>query len=238
MKVLPFPCVRPVPEHVDEVVAWPADALDGPAGADVLAAQQAGGALMYDPSRSYYVVERATTEGVVTGVVGICTTAAYEDGTIAWATEATETDVQARAESICSLGAQAVPVVAGYADQPVLDIIIGAAKGSTPLYAFISDDGARCTVWEVRRTDAVEALKAMFEQVPNAHAVNGTHAAASVAATRILQNRAQEEGELTGTEPFNFILTALFPASALCTADTASRLEGMLANLFIHRIAR
>ena len=121
-----------------------------------------------------------------------------------------------RIEHIEALGCQTGPIFLTYRDQPVLDMIVGAAKTSTPLYDFTDEAGVRQTVWEVARRDAVDALHAMLGQIPCAYIADGHHRAASaVKVAQRMREQAKAEGMYTGKEPFNYFLSVLFPASQL-----------------------
>ena len=78
-----------------------------------------------------------------------------------------------RVKHIRALGCQTGPIFLTYRDQPVLDMIVGAAMTSTPLYDFADESGVRQTVWEVVRHDAVDALRAMLGQIPCAYIADG-----------------------------------------------------------------
>lgn len=252
MRVLPFPCIRPVPEHAAEVAALPYDVFDRAEaaayvrerplsflnidrpetqfapdqdmyapevyarGAELLRERIDDGTYIADGNRSYYVYELEMDGHVQTGVVAVCAVDEYEDGTIKRHELTREDKERDRIEHMRALGCQTGPIFLTYRDQPVLDVIIGAAKSATPLYRFTDDEGVRQTVWEIARPDAVEAVHAMFQQVPCAYIADGHHRTASaVKVAQAMREEARAAGTLTGKEPFNFFLSVLFPASQL-----------------------
>lgn len=252
MRVLPFPCIRPVPEHAAEVAALPYDVFDRAEaaayvrerplsflnidrpetqfapdqdmyapevyarGAELLRERIDDGTYIADGNRSYYVYELEMDGHVQTGVVAVCAVDEYEDGTIKRHELTREDKERDRIEHMRALGCQTGPIFLTYRDQPVLDVIIGAAKSATPLYRFTDDEGVRQTVWEIARPDAVEAVHAMFQQVPCAYIADGHHRTASaVKVAQAMREEARTAGTLTGKEPFNFFLSVLFPASQL-----------------------
>ena len=252
MRVLPFPCIRPVPEHAAEVAALPYDVFDRAEaaayvadrplsflnidrpetqfppeqdmyapevyarGGDLLRERIDDGTYIADGNRSYYIYELTMDGRSQTGVVGVCAVDEYEGGTIKRHELTRAEKERDRIEHIRALGCQTGPIFLTYRDQPVLDIIIGAAKTATPLYDFTDDEGVRQTVWEIARPEAVEALHAMFEKVPCAYIADGHHRTASaVKVAQAMRDEAREAGTLTGKEPFNFFLAVLFPASQL-----------------------
>ena len=252
MKALPFPCIRPVPEHAAEVAALPYDVFDraearaAVAGrprsflnidrpdtqfapkqdmyapevyaraAELLHERIEDGTYVEDRNLAYYIYELAWEGRTQTGIVTVCSVDDYETGTIR-RHELTRADKERdRIEHIRALGCQTGPIFLTFRDQPVLDMIVGAAKASTPLYRFTDEEHVTQTVWEVVRRDAVDALRAMLDQVPCAYIADGHHRAASaVQVARELREQAKADGTFTGKEPFNYFLSVLFPASQL-----------------------
>lgn len=252
MRALPFPCIRPVPEHAAEVAALPYDVFDRAEaaayvadhplsflnidrpetqfapeqdmyapevyerGAALLRERIEDGTLVEDRNLSYYIYELSWEGRTQTGIVAVCSVDEYEQGVIKRHELTREEKERDRIEHIGALGCQTGPIFLAYRDQPVLDMIVGAAKTSTPLYAFTDDDGVRQTVWEVVRRDAVDALHAMLGQIPCAYIADGHHRAASaVRLAQRMREEARAAGTYTGKEPFNYFLSVLFPASQL-----------------------
>lgn len=252
MRVLPFPCIRPVPERAAEVAALPYDvfdraeaaayvaghprsflAIDRPEtqfpseqdmyapevyarAAELLRERIEDGTYIEDRTRAYYIYELAWQGRVQTGLVGVCAIDEYEDGIIKRHELTRQEKERDRIEHIRALACQTGPIFLTYRDEPVLGIIIAAAKEGSPLYSFTDEDGVRQTVWEVARPEAVEAIHAMFEHIPCAYIADGHHRAASaVHVAQELRDEARAAGTYTGTEPFNYFLSVLFPASEL-----------------------
>lgn len=252
MRALPFPCIRPVPEHAAEVAALPYDVFDRgeaaeyvedrplsflnidrpetqfPAdqdmyapevyarGAELLHERLEDGTFVEDRNLAYYIYRLAWEGHVQTGIVCVCAVDEFESGVIKRHELTREDKERDRIEHIEALGCQTGPIFLAYRDQPVLDMIVGAATTSTPLYDFADESGVRQTVWEVVRHDAVDALRAMLGTIPCAYIADGHHRAASaVKVARRMREEAQAAGTYTGKEPFNYILSVLFPASQL-----------------------
>ncbi len=252
MRVLPFPCIRPVPAHAAEVAALPYDVFDRAEAAayvqerplsflnidrpetqfapdqdmyapevyaraaELLHERLDDGTYIADTNRAYYIYELRCGAHTQTGLVGVCAIDEYEDGTIKRHELTREDKERDRIEHMRALGCQTGPIFLTYRDQPVLDIIINAAKESTPIYRFTDDEGVEQTVWEVVREDAVEAIHSMFAHVPCAYIADGHHRTASaVKVAQAMRDQARKDGTLTGKEPFNFFLSVLFPASQL-----------------------
>lgn len=237
MKALPFPCIRPVPEHAPAIASLPAGALTT---RDELTARIEAGELVEDRNLSYYLYELATGGRVLSGIIAVCSL----DACVAVSTSGEmppldEDAVRAEIERIRELGCQTSPVILTHPDQPVLEMIAGAAKTSAALYTLENGAGDRQTVWEVTRREAIDALHAMLEQVPPARVCGGRiplEAAARVA--RDERERAQAAGTFTGKEPFNYVLAILVPESQAGLMSGGGELELPLGHLFAHRIMR
>lgn len=252
MRALPFPCIRPVPEHAAEVAALPYDVFDRgeaaeyvedrplsflnidrpetqfPAdqdmyapevytrGAGLLHERLEDGTFVEDRNLAYYIYRLAWEGHVQTGIVCVCAVDEFESGVIKRHELTREDKERDRIEHIGALGCQTGPIFLTYRDQPVLDMIVGAATTSTPLYDFADESGVRQSVWEVARHDAVDALRAMLGTIPCAYIADGHHRAASaVKVARRMREEARAAGTYTGKEPFNYVLSVLFPASQL-----------------------
>ena len=252
MRALPFPCIRPVPEHAAEVAALPYDVFDRgeaaeyiegrplsflnidrpetqfPAdqdmyapevytrGAGLLHERLEDGTFVEDRNLAYYIYRLAWEGHVQTGIVCVCAVDEFESGVIKRHELTREDKERDRIEHIEALGCQTGPIFLTYRDQPVLGMIVGAATTSTPLYDFADESGVRQTVWEVVRHDAVDALRAMLGTIPCAYIADGHHRAASaVKVARRMREETRAAGTYTGKEPFNYVLSVLFPASQL-----------------------
>ena len=226
MKALPFPCIRPAQDRVLEALPQMVGILSGN---DTLRGAIADGLMLKDPGAAYYVYECSGEPGRVTGVVAICPTSVLAGGK-----GDASADVAAAAHAIAELKVQPHPVSLAYEASPVMDIILGAAKEGASLYAVTDPTGITHRVWEVKREDAVAAIRAMLDQAPEpTPADDPTYAAALAGAAQLLADDARTAGTYTGKEPFNFTVAALFPA-----AQVAGGAPQVPTGLFTHQIAR
>lgn len=228
MKALPFPCIRPAQDRVLEALPQ----MGGILGSnDALRGAIADGLMLKDPGTAYYVYECSGEPGRVTGVVAICPI-----GVLAGGDEAAgaRTDVATAAHAIAELKVQPRPVSLAYEASPVMDIILGAAKEGASLYAVTDPAGITHRVWEVKREDAVGAIRAMLDQAPEPIlADDPDYAAALAGASQLLADEARTAGTYTGKEPFNFTVAALFPAAQVSVAAPQVPM-----GLLTHQIAR
>ena len=152
--------------------------------------------MLKDPGAAYYVYECSGEPGRVTGVVAICPVGALAGG------DAVAADTTAAARAIADLKVQPRPVSLAYEASPVMDIILGAAKEGASLYAVTDPAGITHRAWEVKREDAVGAIRAMLDQAPEpALADDPAYAAALTGASQLLADEARSAGTYTGKEP-------------------------------------
>ena len=226
MKALPFPCIRPAQDRVLEALPQMSDILSGN---DALRGAIADGLMLKDPGAAYYVYECSGEPGRATGVVAICPI-----GVIAGGEADASADATAAARAIAELKVQPRPVSLAYEASPVMDIILGAAKEGASLYAVTGPAGITHRVWEVKREDAVGAIRAMLDQAPEpVLADDPTYAAALAGASQLLADEARADGTYTGKEPFNFTVAALFPA-----AQVSGAAPQVPTGLLTHQVAR
>ena len=228
MKALPFPCIRPAQDRVLEALPAMGSILSNN---EALRGAIADGLMLKDPGAAYYVYECSGEPGRVTGVVVICPVNVLT-GSDEAAAECVDTLAAARA--IAELKVQPRPVSLAYEASPVMDIILGAAKEGASLYAVTDPAGITHRVWEVKREDAVAAIRAMLDQAPDpVFAGDSVYAAALTGASQILTDEARAAGVYSGKEPFNFAVAVLFPA-----AQVSSGAPQVPTGLLTHQISR
>lgn len=225
MKALPFPCIRPAQDRVLEALPAMDSILSDN---EALRGAIADGLMLKDPGAAYYVYECSGEPGRVTGVVAICPVGVLTGD------DAASADAAAAARTIAELKVQPRPVSLAYEASPVMDIILGAAKEGASLYAVTDPAGITHRVWEVKREDAVAAIRAMLDQAPEpALADDPAYAAALAGAAQLLADEARAAGTYTGKEPFNFTVAVLFPA-----AQVSGGAPQIPTGLLTHQIAR
>lgn len=228
MKALPFPCIRPAQDRVLEALPAMGSILSGN---DALRGAIADGLMLKDPGAAYYVYECSGEPGRVTGVVAICPVNVLTGGDEA---AAESIDALATARAIAELKVQPRPVSLAYEASPVMDIILSAAKEGASLYAVTDPAGVTHRVWEVKREDAVAAIRAMLDQAPDpVFAGDSAYVAALAGASQILADEACAAGAYSGKEPFNFAVAVLFPA-----AQVSGSAPQVPTGLLTHQVSR
>lgn len=227
MKALPFPCIRPAQDRVLEALPAMGSILSGN---DALRGAIADGLMLKDPGAAYYVYECSGEPGRVTGVVAICPVNVLTGGD-----EAAAESIDALApRAIAELKVQPRPVSLAYEASPVMDIILSAAKEGASLYAVTDPAGVTHRVWEVKREDAVAAIRAMLDQAPDpVFAGDSAYVAALAGASQILADEARAAGAYSGKEPFNFAVAVLFPA-----AQVSGSAPQVPTGLLTHQVSR
>ena len=225
MKALPFPCIRPAQDRALEALPAMDSILSDN---EALRGAIADGLMLKDPGAAYYVYECSGEPGRVTGVVAICPVGVLTGD------DAASADAAAGARTIAELKVQPRPVSLAYEASPVMDIILGAAKEGASLYAVTDPAGITHRVWEVKREDAVAAIRAMLDQAPEpALADDPAYAVALTGAAQLLADEARAAGTYTGKEPFNFTVAVLFPA-----AQVSGGAPQVPTGLLTHQISR
>ena len=228
MKALPFPCIRPAQDRVLEALPAMGSILNGN---DALRGAIADGLMLKDPGAAYYVYECSGEPGRVTGVVAICPVNVLMGSDEA---AAESVDALAAARAIAELKVQPRPVTLAYEASPVMDIILSAAKEGASLYAVTDPAGVTHRVWEVKREDAVAAIRAMLDQAPDpVFAGDSAYVAALAGASQILADEARAAGAYSGKEPFNFAVAVLFPA-----AQVSGSAPQVPTGLLTHQVSR
>lgn len=228
MKALPFPCIRPAQDRVLEALPAMGSILSGN---DALRGAISDGLMLKDPGAAYYVYECSGEPGRVTGVVAICPVNVLTGGDEA---AAESIDALATARAIAELKVQPRPVSLAYEASPVMDIILSAAKEGASLYAVTDPAGVTHRVWEVKREDAVAAIRAMLDQAPDpVFAGDSAYVAALAGASQILADEALAAGAYSGKEPFNFAVAVLFPA-----AQVSGSAPQVPTGLLTHQVSR
>ena len=113
----------------------------------------------------------------------------------------------------------------------------GAVQEGTCLYDFVSPDGIAHRVWRISGKEDCLAVHEAFGRVKRLYIADGHHRCASAA--RVAQECRRECPDYTGEEPFNFILSVLFPDDQLTILEynrVIRDLNGLTPEEFLDRI--
>ena len=205
-------------------------------GAENLQAMIQAGVLVRDPAPCYYAYRIVMGSHSQTGLVAAASVADYDTNRIR-NHEFTRPDKEDdRVRQIDALDAQTGPVLLAYPDAPEVDAILAAASGGIP----DSDaelDGVRHTIWVIRDRAILARITAAFNAMPALYIADGHHRSAS--ASRIAAARRAANPGHTGSEPYNFFLSVIFPAHEMRIMDynrVVTDLNGLSAEAFIERV--
>ena len=205
-----------------EVLSQPIDVL---ATADTVMQAQEAGILLKDAHLSYYLYENTAANGSrQTALVGICTLESL-------ACDIAQ-DVEAAPSGACP-ALQCTPAPVTYKPQPVLDVILSAAQQGAPLYDLYDPSGTRHRIWHIGRTEAVEAVRTMVQQIPSVSDGSSGILASMAAHARTARKEAQAADTFTGREPFNYVLLALYPVD-----DNEATPPTMPLGFLAHQVAK
>jgi uncharacterized protein (DUF1015 family) len=204
-------------------------------GAENLQAMIRAGVLVRDPAPCYYAYRIVMGSHSQTGIVAAASVADYDTNRIR-KHEFTRPDKEDdRVRQIDALEAQTGPVLLAYPAAPEVDAILAAASAGAP----DSDaelDGVRHTLWVIRDPAILARITAAFDAMPALYIADGHHRSAS--ASRIAAARRAANPGHTGSEPYNFFLSVIFPAHEMRIMDynrVITDLNGMSAEAFLQK---
>ena len=205
-------------------------------GAENLQAMIQAGVLARDPAPCYYAYRIVMGSHTQTGIVAAASVADYDTNRIR-KHEFTRPDKEDdRVRQIDALDAQTGPVLLAYPAAPEVDAVLAEAS------AGIADsdaelDGVRHTLWVIRDPAIQARITAAFNAMPALYIADGHHRSAS--ASRIAAARRAANPGHTGSEPYNFFLSVVFPAHQMRILDynrVIADLNGLSAQAFLERV--
>lgn len=248
-EIRPFQAIRPAEGYAERIAALPYDVFSlAEAGAEVereplsflaidlpeLSAapgediyQRAGallrqriqeGYFIQEETPCFYLYEQTMGGRSQTGVCALTRVDDYLNGVIK-RHENTRADKEAdRIAHVEGCSAQTGPIFLAYrAKDLIRELTDHIRETETPLYDFVSSDGVGHRVWRVEDEELIEQLYDAFEDVEAFYIADGHHrCAAAVACAK--QYRSQNL-DYSGEEPWNFILSVIFPDEELRILD-------------------
>lgn len=167
------------------------------------------GVLVRDRSDCYYVYRQRMGSITQTGLVVCAGVDDYQHGVIK-KHELTRADKEEdRVRHIDCLDANDEPVFLTCREQPAIGGIIAEATSGPAEYDFTTDDGVSHSLWVVADREAIDALTALFAEIPALYVADGHHR--SAAAGRVRELREEANPAHAGSEEYNYFLTVIFP---------------------------
>lgn len=268
-EIRPFRAIRPQKGYADRIAALPYDvfslqearaevereplsflAIDRPEtiageGEDIyrkagdrLKEQIAEGFYLQDELPAFYVYELTAGARSQTGIGALTRVDDYLEGAIC-RHENTRADKEAdRVCHVQACRAQTGPIFMAYRAQEGIRGLIQDVKDSEePVYDIETPDRVRHRIWAVYEPEQLEELCEAFESVSRFYIADGHHRCAA-AVSYALQRRKQKP-DYDGEEPWNFILSVLFPDDELKIMDynrVVKDLNGLTRKQLLHQI--
>ena len=178
--------------------------------ADNLAALRELNVLIQDQEPALYVYRIRMGEHVQTGIVGTASVDEYDAGTIKKHEKTRPAKENDRTRHMLALGAQPGPVFLTYREDPEITALADAATTGEPLYSVTAEPNVEHMLWRVAQPAPFEER---FAKVPCLYIADGHHRIASASRARAELRRANPAH--TGEEPYNFLLSVIFPHNQL-----------------------
>jgi uncharacterized protein (DUF1015 family) len=206
-------------------------------GAENLRQLIEAGVLVRDPAACYYAYRIVMGDHSQTGLVAAASVADYDTNRIR-KHEFTRPDKEDdRVRQIDALDAQTGPVLLAYPAAPEVDAILAdATRGAPDSDAEL--DGVRHTLWVIRNAAIQARITAAFNAMNALYIADGHHRSAS--ASRIAATRRAANPAHSGSEPYNFFLSVIFPAHEMAIMDynrVITDLNGLSAEAFLERVS-
>ncbi|HJA92436.1 MAG TPA: DUF1015 domain-containing protein [Candidatus Eisenbergiella merdipullorum] len=204
---------------------------------DLLGQRMKEGSFRQEEKPCYYIYELERLGHVQTGIAACVSVDDYLNGVIRRHENTRKEKEDDRTRHVKACEAQTGPVFLAYRATEEIAAVTKRCRQEPCLYDFCSPDGIRHRVWRIGRQDEIEALHEAFGRVKRLYIADGHHRCAS--AVRVAQEYRKEHPDHTGEEPYNYILSVLFPDDQLTILEynrVIRDLNGMTPREFLQKI--
>lgn len=195
------------------------------------------GVLKQDNSPKYYLYQLVMGNHVQTGLVAAASVEAYDQGRIR-RHELTRPDKEDdRVRQIDALNAQTGPVLLAYKQDHDLQAIIDRLIQTFPNADVTADDNVQHRLWVVSNETDISTISNRINQMPFLYIADGHHR--SAAASRVAQQRREQNPQHSGDESYNYFLTVMFPdvqMKILSYNRVVKDLNGLDENAFLEKV--
>ena len=205
---------------------------------ELLAEQIAKGEFITEQKPCFYLYELVMDGRSQTGIVGCASIDDYTQNVIKKHENTRAEKEEDRIRHVDVLDAQTGPIFLAYRRNEKLSEIVEAYKGGSPLYDFVSEDAVRHRVFCIDKSEDIEKISAVFQDMRQIYIADGHHRCAS--AVRVGLKRRTEHPDYTGEEEFNYFLSVLFSDSELMIMDynrVVKDLNGLTREQFLSRLS-
>ncbi len=195
------------------------------------------GTLIHEDVPCLYVYQQRMGNHVQAGLVGLCSVAEYETGSIKRHEFTRQDKEDDRTRHVTEQAANAEPVFLAYRAVPYIDRIVDDVRRKQPVYDVVTPDGIGHTVWVIREEVLVRELVNLFNGVPALYIADGHHRTA--AAIRYGQACRKATPGATGDESFESFMAVVFPHDQLKIMDynrVVKDLNGLSPDAFIAKV--
>ncbi|HBL71953.1 MAG TPA: DUF1015 domain-containing protein, partial [Bacteroidales bacterium] len=175
------------------------------------------GWLVQDEADRYYVYAQTMNGKTQYGLVVCANVDDYLEGRIK-KHELTRRDKEEdRMKHVRVNDANIEPVFFAYPAMAELDAIVARYTAATPVYDFVAPDGFGHHFWIIDQQNDIEAITALFAQLPALYIADGHHR--SAAAALVGAEKARNNPNHRGDEEYNFFMAVCFPDNQLTIID-------------------
>ena len=195
------------------------------------------GSLQQEAEPCYYIYELEWQGRVQTGIAACVSVDDYLNGVIRRHENTRSDKEEDRTRHVRACEAQTGPVFLAYRAAKAVTTVTERCRREACLYDFASPDGISHLVWRIGRKEDILAVHEAFEKVERLYIADGHHRCAS--AVRVAQECRRRCPDYTGEEPFNFILSVLFPDDQLTILEynrVIRDLNGLTPQEFLRKI--
>lgn len=195
------------------------------------------GSLQQEAEPCYYIYELEWQGRVQTGIAACVSVDDYLNGVIRRHENTRSDKEEDRTRHVRACEAQTGPVFLAYRAAKAVTTVTERCRREACLYDFASPDGISHRVWRIGRKEDIRAVHEAFEKVERLYIADGHHRCAS--AVRVAQECRRRCPDYTGEEPFNFILSVLFPDDQLTILEynrVIRDLNGLTPQEFLRKI--
>ena len=195
------------------------------------------GSLQQEAEPCYYIYELERQGRVQTGIAACVSVDDYLNGVIRRHENTRSDKEEDRTRHVRACEAQTGPVFLAYRAAKAVTSVTERCRREACLYDFASPDGISHRVWRIGRKEDIRAVHEAFEKVERLYIADGHHRCAS--AVRVAQECRRRCPDYTGEEPFNFILSVLFPDDQLTILEynrVIRDLNGLTPQEFLRKI--
>ena len=178
--------------------------------AENLGSLQQGGHLSQADEPSIFIYRQIYQGQAQHGVVCCYDVEHYRSGEIKKHEKTRPVKEDDRTRHLTTCSAHAEPVFLTFKDDPTVDQLIESDIAASHVIDFEAEDGVQHTIWKAANAQAyVDA----FANLDAVYIADGHHRTA--AGERAATQRASENGQHTGNEEYNRVLSVMFPANQL-----------------------